>query len=199
MKFFDGQQEHLTLSLEQVKTLALPERNQVFWAFAPKTAHSVAEVASITRKSRQTVHYHVAALIKVGLLIPVGALKKRSRTEIQYAWAAADYTQSLREVSEEFHQQSIETFRATTRVMNREVDQLFSDAKENPDIFAESIFRHIHLNLEPEQAKAMRSKIREIMKEAESLHSESPNAVRYHFLVYANPALRTRSRRGKNE
>lgn len=58
--------EH-TLSAEQLRTLASPERGEVFARLCALREASVGDIARSLGKKPEAVHYHVKALVKVGL------------------------------------------------------------------------------------------------------------------------------------
>lgn len=191
MAHFSGQLEHTILTLEQVKCLSVVERNEVFWAFSPKEGHTVAEIAQRVERTAPTVHYHTAALLKVGLLMPVGTQRKRSRTETLYAWAMANFSRDLAQ-SEAYREYSVEAFRAVARVMVREVETVMESANEDLSELQATYFRHFHLHLTEEEALELRQEMSGVLQRAIDRQSVRPGTRRYHVVMTMNPAIKGR-------
>ena len=84
-------QKTLTLNPEQLACLASPIRNDVFNNLRSLKRGSVSDVASALGKSPETIHYHVRALEKVGLIEVVAKRRTERRPEAIYASAAERY------------------------------------------------------------------------------------------------------------
>lgn len=196
MSLFPGQVEKIVFDLDQVESLASPIRNEVFWAFAAEEPASVSEVAHGLDKSPQTVHYHVAELVRVGLLLAVDERKRRSRTEKLYVRAAVSVFSQGRTSSKEYRRHALRGFAATTRTMVRETEKVQQAMDEDPSILDINFYRRITVRVAPEKAKELKERLSELLAEVQALDGEEGSQV--HFAIYMRPTIRE-SRRRLNE
>jgi len=196
LSFFPDQLESITLSLDQLKCLSSVERHQVFWCYAPNEGRAAAQVARELGKSAQVVHYHTQALLEVGLLRAVGTQKKRSRTEHLYAWAMATFRHELTQSTPEYRQESLDSFRATTREMVREMEDLHAKAVADPSVLTRSMLRRRYVRIPPELLPEARRRLTELLDWIHENRDLSGEAERYHVLGYVAPS-KVHKRRGR--
>lgn len=197
MELFPGQQEQITFSLEQLECLSSPFRVEVFWTFRPDEPRSAADVAAEIGKSAQAVHYHVAELVRVGLIVPAGTRQRRARTETLYVRAGRRAFSRTGDVPLEYRKELITSFAATTRMLVREVESFHEAAQTDPEIHELSTFRHRFLRMSPEGAERFRDKLRALIEECGE-YGDPEGSERMHAVVFLYPTVATsRARRKK--
>jgi DNA-binding transcriptional ArsR family regulator len=184
---FSGQAEGAVLNYEQIQCLASPIRNEVFWAFTAHLPHSAADVAQQIGKSAQTVHYHVSQLLDAGLIIPVGERRRRARTETLYVWAFKTFTHPGPAASKEFRDESVRAFSAVMRSIIREVETLHQVAEIDPELATAAAFRHGKVKVTRKRALELKALLQKAIDEAKELEEDSPDALRFHILIYSGP------------
>jgi predicted transcriptional regulator len=185
MELFPGQKETHTFTLEQLECIASPARNEVFWTFRYDQPQSVAEVAAEIGKSAQTVHYQVASLLDVGLLMKVGERKRRSRMEALYVWPSVRFYSSGRGASKEYQQTIVTSFAANMRLKMREVEAFHEVADDDPELWDLVTFRQRFLRLSPERTQEFKQQFQRLLREPHP--EEGPRTLRVHASVFLYP------------
>lgn len=186
MKLFPGQVERLVFTLDQAKSLASPVRSAVFWAFSSTSPMSVSEVAKGLKKSAQTVHYHVNALVKEGLLIGVDERKRHARTETLYVRAGYLCVDQGKNANQEYHEVRRRSFALTANNLVRERDLFYKAGYQNADVFNWTYFRWVATRFTPEQLDEIRDRLNAIIAEVSARPEPSPEEgkrLRLFFLV----------------
>lgn len=190
MANFPNQVERIDIDYRQLECLASPIRNEVFWAFAPDVARPVADVAEEIGKSASTVHYHLHALLEVGLLISVGERKRYARMETLYVWAAVHLFQQLPTASREYRDQSVKAFAAVARSMTREVEEMQRAVDQDPTIFDIVAFRHRTVSMSWEAAEQLKKLVQDFIDAVEN-PGEEEETVRMHVFAFSCPTRGT--------
>lgn len=185
---FPGQEELIRFDLEQVKALASPQRNEVFWAFNKDDPTPVAAIATALGKSAASVHYHVHELVRVGLLMSVGTRKQRSRIEQLYVHAAADFIGRGVTAPKEYRRYIYEGFAAMARAMTRENLALHRALDEDPNIVGFHSYNRRSLRLTVEDARELRRRLNEVVDRFED-SSDPEHAKRVTVIAYISPTM----------
>jgi predicted ArsR family transcriptional regulator len=183
---YPGQVETILFNLEQVESLASPARSEVFWSFSSHQPTSVAELAEGLGKSAQTIHYHVAELVKQGLLLAVGERKRHARTEKLYVRAAINFYDQGPKAPPEYRKHVVDGFAAMARTMVRETEVL-NEIAEDEGTQGFSHFRRAFVRLSPEKAKEFRKRMAELVDLAKA--SDVEDGVQVHLATYMRPSL----------
>lgn len=189
MKLFPGQVEASTFNLEQIKALASSIRSEVYWAFTGTKPASVSDVAKTLGKSAQTVHYHVAELVNIGMLIAVDERKKRSRTEKLYVRSALSVMSEPKETaSEEYLDFALKGFAAIMRALVRETEGIDKVARHDPDFLNHALFRFATVRLKKSAAIRLRDQMLALLEEAGELDTPE-EGVLSHFVLCLRPTV----------
>ncbi len=152
-----GQVETAQLTLEQVACLASPARGEVFFHFSGLVPRSIAEIAEMVGRSASATTYHVAELVQVGLLVPAGERKKRSRTETLYVMSSRKgYLTEGASASPEYRKHVLAHRAAILRLVQREREAVEEAFAVDPSLEAFSNFRRYMVKLSPERADAVK-------------------------------------------
>ena len=193
--------ELMHMNRDQVLALASMACSEVFSGFGAAEPHSIREVSAELGKSSASVGEHVAKLLEVGLLIPCGSRKRRSRVETLFIHAA----RIIRFVPQEHDWPTIEAylgrFRGQMRLAEREYEAGQKATFDDPTFRGFMLYKWNRVYLSPQNAQRIRTAI-------ESLHdlilslSEPPPApnsnsdlVRATFTTMLLPGLRESRRR----
>lgn len=157
-----GQVEVVELSSEQVRALSSVACSDVFSAFDAHRPMSIREVAVELQKSPASVGAQVSTLSGVGLLVPSGERKRRSR--IEQLWVHKGLATRL--IIAKCDQETLRTYNKRFDAQMRRASRLFSMAQQasevDPSLSTLLHFRWKWAYMTPEHA-------REISKEASEL------------------------------
>lgn len=184
---FPGQKKRLYFDMEQLEALASPIRAEVFWSFTKDQPQSVSEVAKALGKSAQTVHYHVNALVEVGLLISVAERKSRARMEKLYVHSASQLFTKPDAPFEE-HGPMIRGFKAITRSMAREYETMWRAIERNPDFGSCRLIRRISVRMSEERAVRVKNLLKELADEL-MVSASDPEGSRVNVYMFMAPTL----------
>lgn len=171
-----------------MKVLSSSIRSEVFWTFHAYVQKSVSDVAKELGKSAQTVHYHVNALVELGLLIPADTRQRRSRTEQLYLGKGITVFAPGVGVSETFNRHRVRGFRLEVQRMIEEDSHYWGLAEHDPEILNFGIFRKYRLNLSQERAEKLRKEISSLLFEAMGDQTiEAEGGVQVNLIAYMRP------------
>lgn len=183
-----NQIERLEINLEQMRGLSSTVRADVFWSFHAIDQKSVNDVAKELGKSAQTIHYHVNALVKVGLLVPGETRRKRSRTEQLYVRKARTSVDPSVGASEEYNRYRARAFKLETQRMVVEDSHFWGMLEQDPEIIHFSVFRKYRLMLTKERASKLRWDLVKVLLDAVRDHTPaSEGGVQVNSIVYMKP------------
>ena len=182
---FPGQVERLEFDLAQITAIASFARSEVFWTFNPHEPLSVADVAQRMGKPVPTVNYHVNALSKVGLIIPVASRRKGARTEKLYVHAGRASVGRGHPMTPEYRIQAAKGFAAILRTYIRERALLHRVLPHRRDLADFCIFQIFSVRVRREQAIEFRREMMELLRKYEA--SESDEGVKVRVAVIAHP------------
>lgn len=188
MANFPGQTDTLVFNLDQVKVLASPGTNEIFWAFSGRTPKSAREVAESMGKRAPAVHYHVAILVEHGLLIGVEERKRYARTETLYVRSGVRCVDNLEGASEEYLGYRIKSFAATMREISRQTELLYELSPHKPDVWDFEHYQRTFANLSAEQAAYLKAKLEEITREVIAMPND-PEGTRVNVTLVMRPTI----------
>lgn len=175
---FPGQVPVIDFELEQVRVLASPFSSEVFWSFSPDKPFAANDIARDIGKTSATVGYHIKKLLEVGLLIPTGTRKKRSRTETLYIHAAKNFFSKTVGQSDEYLSAIVDGFKAVSRNTAREYEE-FHKTLPLDSSFREFLFhRRNTLYLDSARLQALRARYTQFLQEALDLSLDAEEAAR---------------------
>ncbi|MBX3118566.1 MAG: helix-turn-helix transcriptional regulator [Fimbriimonadaceae bacterium] len=197
MAYFPGQADRMVFSLDQVKALASPGTNEIFWAFSARTPRSVREIAASLGKRAPAVHYHIATLLDLNLILAVEERKRYARMETLYVRAGVTCVDSVQTAGPEYLSYRVKSFAATMRELTRQTELLYELAPNKPDVWDfEHYWRTVAL-LTPEQADHYKDRINQIVQEIAALPL-NPEGVRVNIAVVMRPTI-DQTRKWKQE
>jgi hypothetical protein len=162
-RIWPGQVEEGNFSLTQVRALSSVARSEVFWAFSPTEPRSANEIASLIRRTRPTVRYHVNELIKADMLVAVQTRRRRSRTEEAYVHRIVrGYTPGPpydKDYLAEMHRGLAAIFRHT----EREREACLITGNEEPAYGVNHSFRQAYLRLSPEKIEILKKELSDVI------------------------------------
>lgn len=85
---FENQVPFLTMTEEHLRVLASSACSEVYTTILPTEPISIREIGTELNRSPASVGQHVTKLLDVGLIIPAGTRKRRSRTETLFVHKA---------------------------------------------------------------------------------------------------------------
>ncbi len=185
---FANQVPLLTLSYEQAKCLASGVRTDVFWTFSGTEPISVREVAHRLGKSAQTIHYHVAELLKQDLLVPAMERQVHSRIEVLYVRKGLKIFSQTTGASREYNALRIKSFRLTMTTLIRETEYFFKAVEEDQSRFDHSTFLRKTVRMTPEQAVRFRERMMAVLDEI-SAEQVAEGGTRTDVVLYARPTV----------
>lgn len=184
-----GQVEDLYYNLEQVRSLCSPIRSLVFWSLDSYEAKSATDVAAEIGKTAQTVRYHLAALLKLDLIMPLSTRKKRSRTETLYV-RRARRSLTRGDAGPEYNRYIVRSIKLETQKIIREVAHFYGYREHDLPKRSFSGYRHFHMRLTPDRAKKLEDDMRRLLQNAaESQDVEHPDAAEVHAFTIIVPTL----------
>lgn len=159
-ELFPGQVEVADMTLEHLACLVSPARVEVFWNISGVTPRSISEIAAQLGRSASSVTYHVAELVKVGLVIQVGERKKRSRMEALYVLGSRRgfMTKSV-QAPVEYRELSLEMIAGLLRLALRERTELTKSYGVSNELESFGSVRRLSTRATPERARAFRDSI----------------------------------------
>lgn len=184
---FPGQVERLEFNLDQVRALASPMRSEVFWTYSSSEPLSAQEVASRADRSKGSVYYHTAELVRVGLLLPVAERQRRSRKESLFVRAGLSLVGQPPPLSDEYRLEAARGFSAILRSLARERRVLHRVWSHYPDIASIALFRLHSLRLKPADAADLRTRLVELVEEFSA--RESAEGMRLRLAIIAHPDM----------
>jgi len=184
---FPGQVPILYFDLPQLEALASPIRSEVFWSFSWEEPRSAADIARALGKSAQTVHYHVNALIGVGLLLEVDRRKRGARFEKLYVQAAAKLFVRPTPPREQ-HVPITKGFKGLTRLMAREFEAMWAAIEVDPSFQPVGLNRKIAIRIRPERVAELRRRVLELTDELMDSPSDEEGP-HLHVYVCLTPTL----------
>lgn len=187
----------MVFSLDQVKALASPGTNEIFWAFSARTPRSAREIAENLGKRAPAVHYHVAILLEHGLIIAVEERKRYARTEALYVRAGVTCVDSVETEGSEYLSYRVKSFAATMRELTRQTELLYELAPDKPDVWEFEHYWRTVAFLTPEQAAHFRKRIDEVAQEIAAMPANTDGA-RVNFAFVMRPTI-DQTRRWKRE
>ncbi len=159
-ELFPGQVMVADMSMEQLECLASAARVEVFWNFSGTIPRSIAEVAATIGKSASGTTYHVIELVRVGLLIPAGERKKRSRTETLYVHGSRKgFITKGAQATEEYRTLALEGYAGILRLMLRERTELSRAFGIDAEFERYSTVRRWTAKVSAERAEAFRTEM----------------------------------------
>lgn len=188
-ELFPGQTMTGEMNLEQLSCLASAARVEVFWSISGTIPRSIAEIAKMIGKSASGTTYHMIELLRVGLIVPAGERKRRSRTETLYVLAARKgFITNVAGGSEEYRQRSFEGYAGLLRLMLRERKELMRAFGEDPSLQRFSTWRRWTIKVNAERAQAFHEEM--IGKFRELAFSEpDPDGLTVAISFFMNPTL----------
>ncbi len=187
-KLFPGQVAQARFNLEQVETLASAARAEVFWSLSPVTPRSVADVAEALGRSPGATAYHFAELLRVGLILPAGERKKRSRTEILYVIFARGMINLSMYESDEYRKHMLEGYAALLRLMLRERQEVTEALKIRPDLLDGTTYRRYSARVSLENAKEFKERFVALLGEFSAMEG-SDDGMLFNVTFSIAPAL----------
>jgi hypothetical protein len=182
---FPGQRELNVLSKEQVRALASPVKQQVYFTYGNDEPMSAADVGKEIGKSAQTVRYHTNELLALDLLLEVGVRKRRSREEALYVHKGMMTIDQGAEVDDEYNANRTRGFLLECKKMGRETALFYKLIQQDPSLMDFGMWRKTHLRLKREDAAELRRRFAELLHEFRERSVESSedgyvvNAVAY--------------------
>ncbi|MBX3120547.1 MAG: helix-turn-helix transcriptional regulator [Fimbriimonadaceae bacterium] len=159
-ELFPGQVVLADMNLDQLACLASAARVEVFWNVSDTIPRSIAEIAAMIGKSASGTTYHIIELVRVGLVIPAGERKKRSRTETLYVLGSRKgFLTKVAGGTEEFRKRALEGYAGLLRLMLRERTELTKAYGTDPTLQRFASARRWTIKLSPERAEAFREKM----------------------------------------
>jgi len=157
-----GQVEELFFDLEQVRTLCSPIRSLVFWSLDSYEAKSATDLCAEIGRTAQTVRYHLAALLKLDLILPMGTRRRRSRTETLYVRKARrSFTRS--DGTEAYNRCIVRSLKLETQKLARETAYFYGWREHDPKSAVFSGYRQFHMRLTAERAQKLKDDLRDIL------------------------------------
>lgn len=184
-----GQVEDLYYDLDQVRTLCSPIRSLVFWSLDSYEAKSATDVATEIGKTAQTVRYHLSALLKLDLIMPLTTRKKRSRTETLYV-RKARRSLTRADAGQEYNRYIVRSIKLETQKIIREVAHFYGYREHDLPKRAFSGYRHFQMRLTAERAKNLENDLRMLLQNAaESQDADDGDAAEVHAFSIIVPTL----------
>lgn len=188
-ELFPGQVLVAETTYEQLACLASPARNEVFWNVSGVFPRSIAEIATMLGKSASGVTYHIMELAKVGLVIPAGERKKRSRTETLYVWGSRrGFMTRGADAPKEYRELSLHTVEGMLRLAMRERAEVTRSYDFSDELSPFSTARRLSTKLTPERAEAFKNKMVEQIREF-VYAGHDPDGVTVSIMFVMNPSL----------
>lgn len=126
---------------------------------------SIAEIGAELGKSSQTVHYHVNALVKVGLLMAVDDRKKHARKEKLYVRNSLYAYDMGPSGSREYHAFQAKSFGALMRSATRDVELGLDLVTDQPEVYEYLVMRRKLLRASKMQIETLKKKIFDLFTE----------------------------------
>lgn len=184
-----GQIEDLFYDLDQVRTLCSPIRSLVFWSLDSYEAKSATDVAVEIGKTAQTVRYHLSALLKLDLIMPLSTRKKRSRTETLYV-RKARRSLTRGDAGPEYNRYIVRSIKLETQKIIREVAHFYGYREHDLPKRAFSGYRHFHMRLTPERARKLEDDMRMLLQNAaEAQNIDEDGTAEVHAFSILVPTL----------
>ena len=174
-----SRKEVAEISLEQFRTLSSPVRADIVAAYMPAGPSSVADIARLTGRRPTAVHYHVAELLKVGLIQQVATRQAGKRYEAVYDVPAQKFTRKSRP-SKEYISEQKRAVRIMLRNMARNYERVLTT---NPA--SDSYFETLNVCLNDAQRAVLFEKLDALIKEAKE--HQDPDGTRLTMLSIAIP------------
>lgn len=185
-----NQIERLELNLEQMRCLSSTIRADVFWSFHAIDQKSVSDVATEVGKSAQTVHYHVNALVKIGLIVPGETRKRRSRIEQLYVRKARSSLDPSIGATEIYNRYRHRAFKLETQRMAAEDSHFWGMMERDSDIINFAAFRKYRLMLTKERASKLRWDLVTLLMDAVADHTPaSEGGIQVNSIIYMRPTV----------
>ncbi len=157
-----GQVEELYFDLDQVRTLCSPIRSLVFWSLDSYEAKSATDLCTEIGKTAQTVRYHLAALLKLDLIMPMGSRRRRSRTESLYV-RKARRSFTVSDGSEEYNRCIVRSVKLETQKLARETAYFYGWREQDAESAVFGGYRQFHIRLSAERAQKLKDDLRDIL------------------------------------
>lgn len=131
---FPDQVKVLHLNTEQLSAMASMPCSEVFRAMSFQESSAIREIAREVNKSTASVGEHVARLLEVGLILPVGTRKRRAREETLYAHKANSNILDLNSFDAGILEAYVTKFRCDSRESIRLMTVFMQAIQEDPSL-----------------------------------------------------------------
>jgi hypothetical protein len=198
---FPGQVDVVKLNIEQIQALVSVACSDVFDSLSAVDARSAREVAAEIERSPASVGEQITKLLDVGLIIPAGTRKRRSRTEALYAHAGRLTRFFLHEQTPE----SIEMYklrvRSQMRQAERQHDAFYDALSSDPQYSDFYIYKYHSVYVDRDRALRLKLAVSELQALVHELSESDIEArsdgqfLRVQFTVMSIPAQQESKRR----
>jgi DNA-binding Lrp family transcriptional regulator len=177
------------LTSEQLECLASPVRSEVYMAFRARSQVSVAEVADAMGRSPESVHYHVRALARSGLLLKTGQRPSRRKPEALFS-AAHDRIRLPDSHSDPvLAALNLKAVLAGLRQAARGFEMASKKAQSNPETAESLIVLKTVARLKPRDLRQVLDQFERAFELARSL--DKPGGIRFLLHSVGYPEVRT--------
>jgi hypothetical protein len=198
---FPGQVDVVKLNAEQINALVSVACSDVFDALSATDARSAREVAADVERSPASVSEQLAKLLQVGLIIPAGTRKRRSRTEALYVHAGRLTRFFLTDQSEDEVAQFKLRFKGQMRQAERQHDAFQDALKLDPTYADFCIYKYHSIYVDRERALRLKLAVTELQTLNHELSETSAEVrgegefVRVHVTLMSFPVQQESQRR----
>lgn len=172
---FEGQIDLLLLTLEHIKALSSSAAVDVFGALNPNRPHSISEIASEVGKSPASVGEQLQKLVDVGLVIPAGTRKSRSRTETLYVRRGKVTRMSLKDQPWDAVEQYLVRYRNLLNLNERQHEAFWRAIQVDEDfsVFGRTLIGSAYITAD--QAARLREAMEAVFQLINSMHEPDPD------------------------
>lgn len=191
------------LNRDQILALASTACNEVFSTLGPGEALSAREVAQAIDRSPASVSEQMAKLVEVGLVIPAGTRKRRSRTETVYVHRGLITRFLLKDQPPDVLEAYQRRFSGQMRLAERQFESFLTAMQHDPTFQDFLIYKTYHAQLSRESALRIQLAVADLLDLIRGLDSTPSNApagedvVRLSFSCTLMPTQQESLRRAK--
>lgn len=170
----EGQVELLLLNREHIKALASVPCSEVYGAVSISMPRAIREIAAEVDRSPASVGEHMDTLLRVGLVIPAGTRRRRSRTETLYVRSSRTNRFEIAEQDWETIEVYLQRFRGQMRLLERQHDAAQQTAHEDPAFIDFLLWKHRNVYLSRESAGRVKHAVSSLFELILSLSEPTP-------------------------
>ncbi|MBS1716373.1 MAG: helix-turn-helix transcriptional regulator [Armatimonadetes bacterium] len=176
--------EGATLTSEQLAVLASPTRSEVYVRLRALGQGSAREVGEALGRSPESVHYHLMALEKVGLIHAVMRRPTARKPETVFAPTAKRVILPDPRTSTEVARLNRKTVLAGMRGAMRGYAAASERGETDPSLFGLIAVQRLNMRLSPDDFKELNRRLKELSEWANERQAEEGIPLHWHSIIY---------------